>query len=183
MKKIFSLLFVTTFLFASCSDDGDPGPQGPPGEDGVNIVGKTIELPNINFTENNNYSVEINFNNEGVEVLESDAVLVYLKDGEDGVDQGAPVNVYRLLPQTYYVDSGEIQYNYDFTYRSTIIFMDGTADFTSLDPVFTDNVTLRIIVVPSNFLANSNIDIADYQAVSKALNINENTIRDIQIQQ
>ena len=32
MKKLFSILFMTTFLFAAC--EGDQGPQGPPGPPG-----------------------------------------------------------------------------------------------------------------------------------------------------
>ncbi|MGA9326753.1 MAG: hypothetical protein WBV47_11945, partial [Salegentibacter sp.] len=48
MKKIFSLLFLTSFLFTACSGDQGPigpqgpqGPQGPPGEDG--LYGYTFE--------------------------------------------------------------------------------------------------------------------------------------------
>ena len=118
MKRIFSILFMTTFLFTACSSNdgergpqGPPGPQGPAGEDG--LIGTTIEFEGIDFTEANDYMALINFDENGVEVFESDAVLVYLKVGEDGTSEGLPVEVFRQLPQTYYVYDGEVQYNFD----------------------------------------------------------------------
>ena len=48
MKKILALLAFTAVLFTSC--EGDPGPPGPSGEPGVNILGQTFEIENINYS-------------------------------------------------------------------------------------------------------------------------------------
>jgi len=181
MKKLFSILFMTTFLFTACSDDGERGPQGPvgpqgpAGEDG--LIGTTIEFEGIDFTEGNDYSALINFDENGVEVFESDAVLVYLKDGEDGTADGLPVEVFRQLPQTYYVEDGEVQYNFDFTFFDVRIFMNGTADLSALDPVFTEDQVIRIVIVPADFAEDTGVDVSSYNAVMNALDLSESDVK------
>jgi hypothetical protein len=183
MKKIFSILFMTTFLFTACSDDGERGPQGPEGPQGPPgnaIVGTTIEFEGIDFTEENDYSALIEFD-EDIEVFESDAVLVYLKVGEDGTSEGLPVEVFRQLPQTYYVEGGEVQYNFDFTFFDVTIFMDGTADFAALDPSFTEDQVIRIVVVPSDFAETTGVDVASYKAVMNALDLKEIDVKKVKV--
>ena len=181
MKKLFSILFMSTFLFAACSSDGDQGPQGPegpqgpPGEDG--LIGTTIEFEGIDFNEENDYSAFIDFNENDIEVFESDAVLVYLKDGEDGEADGEPVEVFRQLPQIYYVDNEEVQYNFDFTFFDVNIFMDGTADFSALDPAYTDDQVIRIVVVPADFAEDTGVDVSNYNAVMNALDLKEQDVK------
>lgn len=182
MKKLFSILFMTTFLFTACSDDGERGPQGPEGPQGPPgeaIVGTTIEFEGIDFNENNDYSTLINFNDNNIEVFESDAVLVYLKDGEDGTADGLPVEVFRQLPQTYYVEDGEVQYNFDFTFFDVRIFMNGTADFSNLDPAFTQDQVIRIVIVPSDFAETTGVDVSSYKAVMNALDVKESDVKKI----
>jgi len=181
MKKLFSILFIATFLFAGCSGDGErgpqgpEGPQGPPGENG--LIGTTIEFEGIDFNEENDYSALINFDDNDIEVFESDGVLVYLKVGEDGTADGLPVEVFRQLPQTYYVEDGEVQYNFDFTFFDVSIFMDGTADFSNLDPSFTQDQVIRIVIVPSDFAETTGVDVSSYKAVMNALDLKESDVK------
>jgi len=183
MKKIFSILFMSAFLFTACSTDGDRGPQGPQGPEGPpgdgGLVGTALEFEGINLNEDNDYSFYVDFDDQGIEVLESDVVLVYLKDGEAGTagDDNLPVEIFRPLPQTYYVDSGEIQYNYEFTFFETWFFMEGTADFNALDDNFTQNQVIRIVVVPAGFAENTKVNISSYNAVMNALDLKETDIK------
>ncbi|HEY9183840.1 MAG TPA: hypothetical protein VIM94_00785 [Salegentibacter sp.] len=80
MKKLLTALFVSAFLFTACEgDQGPPGPPGPEGEPGVNVVGQTIEYEDVDF----DYFADVNYHStiiglpDDVEVLTSDAILVY----------------------------------------------------------------------------------------------------------
>lgn len=178
MKKLFTLLFCSAFILTSCSDDGPAGPQGPqgpagpPGDDG--LIGTVIDLEG-SFTAANNYELFLDFNDEGVEVFETDVVLVYLKVGEDGTAGGAPVEVFRMLPQTYFLEGGALQYNFDFTFFDVLIFLDGTIDFATLDASYTQNQVLRIVVVPASFAA-SGVDLSNMNAVMKSLDLTPNDV-------
>lgn len=178
MKKLFTLLFCSAFILTSCSDDGPAGPQGPqgpagpPGDDG--LIGTVIDLEG-SFTAANNYELFLDFNDAGVEVFETDAVLVYLKVAEEGTAGGAPVEVFRMLPQTYFLEGGALQYNFDFTFFDVLIFLDGTIDFATLDTSYTQNQVLRIVVVPAAF-ASSGVDLSNMDAVMKKLDLTSNDV-------
>ncbi len=180
MKKIVTLLFVSVFAFTSCSDDGAVGPQGPQGPQGPEgepgPMGQVIDIVG-DFTAANDYTLLLDFNVEGIEVFESDAVLVYLKTGEDGTAGGAPVEVFRILPQTYFIGDEILQYNYDFTFFSVLIFLDGTvADFGTLDASYRNDQVLRIVVVPAEFAETSGVDMSNMKAVMNALDIEQKDI-------
>lgn len=178
MKKIFTLLFVSAFAFTSCSDDGAMGPQGPPGEDGVDAkTGMAIDLNPVDLTAENDYSLFFDFTGEGIEVNETDAILVYLKDGEDGEAGGEPVVVFRLLPQIYYVEDGQVQYNYDFTFFDVNIFMEGTANFDNLDAAYTEDQVFRIVVVPAGFAQTTGVNVSDMKAVMNSLDLDESEVK------
>ena len=178
MKKIFTLLFLSSFLFTSCSNEGPQGPQGPAGPAGPPgdaNYGTVIDVQG-SFTAANEYSLLLDFEEEGIEVFESDAVLVYLKTGEDGTAGGAPVEVFRLLPQTYYIDGEALQYNYDFTFFDLMIFLDGTVDFGTLNADYTNNRLFRVIILPADFAA-SGVNTSNMDAVLKALDVQEKEIK------
>ncbi|MCJ7757390.1 MAG: collagen-like protein [Gillisia sp.] len=182
MKKIFTLLLISVFALTSCGDDGAIGPQGPQGPAGADgLIGTVIDLQG-SFNSANNYSMSLDFNTEGIEVFESDVVLVYLKTAEDGTAGGAPVEVFRMLPQTYFVDGQILQYNFDFTFFDVLIFLDGTADFAALNSSYTDNQVLRIVVVPAEFAQTSEIDLSNMNAVMHALDIQPEDIKIGEIQ-
>lgn len=182
MKKFITLLFVSVFVFTSCSDDGQigpPGPPGPPGEDG--LIGTVVDIEG-DFTENNDFSLLVDFNEAGIEVFETDAVLVYLKTGEDGEAGGSPVEVFRMLPQTYFIGDEILQYNYDFTFFEAVIFLDGTVDFTTLDDSLTQNQVLRVVVVPADFASTSGLDMTNMNEILNALNIDSGNVSKTNIQ-
>lgn len=178
MKKLFILLFSSAFIITSCSSDGPAGPQGPQGPEGPQgengLIATVIDLEG-SFTAANNYELFLEFNDANVEVFETDVVLVYLKVGEDGTAGGAPVEVFRMLPQTYFLDGGALQYNFDHTFFDVLIFLDGTIDFATLDPSYTQNQVLRIAIVPGSF-ATSGVDLSNMNAVMKGLELETNDI-------
>jgi hypothetical protein len=181
MKKIFTLLFMSVFALTSCSSDGPqgppgpPGPQGPPGPGGGDgQIGTVIDLVG-SFDSANDYSLLLDFNEENIEVFESDAVLVYMKTGEDGTADGAPVEVFRMLPQTYYIDGEALQYNFDFTFFDLLIFLDGTVNLDALGSDYTDNRVFRIVIVPAEFAET--MDTSNINSVLKSLDIQESDIK------
>lgn len=184
MKKIFTILFCSAFVFTSCSNDGEigppgpQGPQGPPGEGGE--LAQVIDITG-DFSAENDYTLSLDFNAEDIEVFETDAVLVYVKDGEAGEAGGLPVEIFRPLPQVYYVESGEVQYNYEFTFFQVDIFMEGTANFDELDDEFTQDQVFRVVIVPGEFAENSGVDMSNMNAVLEALDIQNNEISNLQM--
>lgn len=171
MKKLLSLIVLTSLFFASCSD-GDPGPQGPPGEPGEEFIGQTFEVT-VDFTDPN-YSVFVEIPGT-VEILESDVILVYLLET---VDEQTGEDVWSLLPQTFYLDDGgEIQYNYNHTLSDVNIYLNGNVDPVILSEAFTDNQTFRMVVVPSDFAMDSGVDINNFQTLKVHLNIKEADIQ------
>jgi hypothetical protein len=186
MKKIFSILFMSAFLFTACSTDGDRGPQGPQGPEGPTgvggFIGTAIDVTG-DFTAANSYTLELLFDDPDldIEVFESDAVLVYVKvgDGQDHPD-GNPIEIFRALPQTYFQGDKTIQYNFDFTYEDVFIFLDGVnsngtlLDFAALDSEFRLNQKFRVIVLPAAFAENrKQLDLTNMNAVMKELNIRQ----------
>lgn len=141
MKKsgiVFSLLL----FFALVACKGDRGPQGPAG---INILGQVFEVT-VNFNQGNNFSAFIDFPSN-VEVYESDAILVYLL--EDVVNGN--VDVWSPLPQTYFTEFGTMIYSFNHTFFDLNVFLDADFFLGNLPPVFTQNQTFRIAVVPSEF--------------------------------
>lgn len=168
MKKSLTLFVLSIFILTSCSKDGERGPQGPPGPPGEDgLVGIVFDVEG-DFTEENEYGLLVEYEDfTEEEIFESDVVLVYLQTGEDGEAGGEPVYVWRLLPQTYYVDGGSMQYNYDYTFFSTFIFLDADVELSTLDPAFTDDQVFRVAIVPASFATN--YDISNYGEVMTAL--------------
>ncbi|MDT0644300.1 hypothetical protein RM553_15790 [Zunongwangia sp. F363] len=176
MRKIFSLLFMTTFLFVSCSDDGEVGPQGPegpPGEDGVNGLGYTFEQTvDFDYLEDaNQYSVIIDIPDDVATINpDADAVLVYrLEILED--ENGNDLDGWSLIPQNFFLEEGTIQYVYNHTVGDVEIIIDGNYNLSNLDSGFTDGQTFRIVVVPSDTFASSEVDPANMEAVLKAFQL------------
>lgn len=179
MKQIKLLLgIVVAALVVSC--EGPVGPPGPPGfdgldgldgKDGINILGQAIEIEGT-FSFDNNYSIFYEFP-QTVEVFESDLVLVYLLwDQVDDPDGGAPIDVWRLLPQTRILDQGLLQYNYDHTFLDVNIFLESDFDLGTLLPGDTDNQVFRIAIVPAEFGSDPSIDLTNLDSVLNAMKVN-----------
>lgn len=180
MKTITSLLFLFTAIFLT-SCEGPIGPQGPPGPagaDGQALLGTVFETDPINFTSNNDYSYLFQFPSD-FEIYDGDVVLVYILWEQASTNDGGTTDVWRLLPQTVVLDDGILQYNFDHTTSDVKIFLEGTTDFNNLLPAESENQIFRIAVLPASFAKNNNIDVTDFNAVMKSLNLNLNSIEKI----
>jgi len=178
MKKIIlPLLLAVTVLFQSC--DGPEGPQGPAGDA---IVGTTFDLVDVDFVAGENYQFGLTFADAdlGIDVLESDAVLVYI-DWEDVDVNGQTVKSYRLLPQTAFLSNGILTYNFDRTVRDFSVFLDGTVNLATVPARYSRDQNFRVVIIPSDFAnrTSGSLDYSDYNAVAKAYNIDESKIRKI----
>jgi hypothetical protein len=180
MKTITGLLFLFTAIFlTSCEGPvGPEGPQGLPGADGQALLGSVFETDPINFAPANDYSYLFQFPTN-FEIYDGDLVLVYILWEQTSTNDGGTVDVWRLLPQTVVLDDGVLQYNFDHTTADVKIFLEGTTDFNNLLPAETDNQIFRIAVIPAAFAKNNNIDVTDFNAVMKSMNLNLNSIKKI----
>jgi len=164
LARIF-LLFAAVILI-SC--EGEPGPPGQDGLDG--LIGSVFEVEG-DFTPGNDYTLFYEFPNN-FEIYDGDLVLVYiLWEVSNGTD------VWRLLPQTVVLNDGILQYNFDYTLGDVQIFLEGTTDFGNLLPAETDDQVFRIAVLPAEFAKNKSIDVTDFNAVVKSMNVNLNSIQ------
>lgn len=177
-KKLIPLLFIIAVLFQACS--GSDGRDGLPGADGVNIVGQTFEVENVNFTAANSYSYLQTYTSANlIDVRESDAVFIYVL--WEVSSNGNPV--WRLMPQAIDMPRG-VTYNFDYSPTDFSIFIDAptTALKAALASEFTQNQTFRIVVVPSDFTARKggeSVDFNNYEAVKNYFNLDESKIPNI----
>lgn len=168
MKRIVLILVIAilgAFAFQGCG-----GPEGPQGATGYSAEAEVFEVT-ASFSAPNNFERLVTLNPV---ILNSDMVLVYrLFDVVNGAD------VWRSLPQTVYLNQGELDYNFDFTRSDINIFLDSNFDLTTLSPSWAQNQVFRIVIIPG-YLTNKNIktlDFNDYNAVVEAFNITENQIK------
>lgn len=176
MKKIFTLVSIALFALTSCSDDGPQGPPGPPGPPGEGGLGYTLEqtVTFDYFQENNFYTAFIDIPDEvDTPNPQMDAVLVYLLQVVDGED------TWSLIPQNFFLDQGTIQYVYNHTALDVEILIDGNFDLSNLDPDFTVNKTFRVIVLPSDIIASSGVDVFNFEAVMQVLEVQSQEIQSV----
>ena len=151
MKKIIkTFAIVATLVLTACQGD-----QGPPGEDGVNILGSVFETT-IDFTSNNGYSNLITIPG-AIEVFESDVILVYLLEDVVPDGQGGTLDVWSQLPQIFFPGQGTLVYNFDHTFIDVRLFLGADFDLNTLGSDFTNDQTFRIAILPAEF-ADANID-------------------------
>ncbi|MAY22188.1 MAG: dihydrolipoamide dehydrogenase [Flavobacteriaceae bacterium] len=131
-------------MFSSCE-----GPEGPPGEPGINILGQVFEVT-INLNGANGFQQVVNIPTN-IEVFESDAILVYRWEGTfDGADIWTP------LPATYFDNGGTFLYTFNHTFFDVQFFLDGNFDLTTLGSEWKNDQSFRIAVVPAEF-ADANL--------------------------
>jgi len=135
-------------------------------------LGQTFEIENIDFgylPETGTYNAIIDIPAE-IEVLESDAILVYRLEINDGIE------TWSLIPQNFFLEQGTIQYVYNHTATDVELIIDGNFDLSTLSPDFTQDQVFRFVVVPSDFATTSGVDVSNYEAVMSALDIQESEI-------
>ncbi|MBZ9731463.1 collagen-like protein [Salegentibacter sp. JZCK2] len=187
MKKLFSILFMTTFLFTACSSDGERGPQGPPGQDGQDgINGGTATIFEINSDffydgDANLWTTDfLSFEDfTDVEVLETDIVLIYRLDAVGQLDDGSDVDEWSMLPQNFFTDEGTIQYVFNHTFVDTEIFIDGNYDLSSLSNDFTTDQIFRIAIIPADFHENASFDSSNFGSLMNSLDLKEQDIKKV----
>lgn len=170
MKRILSFISVFALLFMACE-----GPQGPPGFDGFDgrdgIDGQDgVGVPPayeiiLDFIPEDNYEWIEPY---GFEVLPTEVTLVYIRweTLEDGTE------VWRQLPQNFIFDDGSIlTYNFDFTQTDVRFFLDGNANFDTLDSSFTLEQVFRVVVVPATNVGRT--DLSDLNNVMTIYGIEE----------
>ncbi len=182
MKKTIQKLIGLTFLVSltmliSCEGpegpEGPVGPRGPEGSQGPageSFLGSVFEIEG-DFTSENDYELYSEFPST-LEVYQSDIVLVYILWDQYTDSNDEVLDVWRLLPQTIFLEGGSLQYNYDFTMSDVLIFLDGTINFETLLPAEKDNQVFRIVVLPADFVQKKSVDISDYNSLKKFLKAN-----------
>lgn len=167
MKKLLNFACLL-FLLTAC--EGEQGPPGPPGFDGVYFVGQSFERT-INFLPANNYEEYIVIPNT-IELLPTDMTLAYILWEQDPVTGN---DVWRLVPQTVYTDNGEeFQYNYDYSFDEVRLFIDAplSFDFSTISTAATLNQTFRIVILPVDFVNSRNLDVTNYNNVMEYVQLN-----------
>jgi|AntDeeMinimDraft_4_1070355.scaffolds.fasta_scaffold04045_4 hypothetical protein len=174
MKKLIVYLLPLVFLFSSCT--GDSGPPGPPGQPGGQVLGQTFEIQNINFqydTGRNLFSTLIEVPSD-IEVFESDAILVYRLEINQGVE------TFSQIPQQFYLaNDREIQYVFNHTNLDIELLITGNFDLGTLSFDFTDNQIFRFVVVPSDFAKDPNNDLSTFQSLTQAVSKNKKQLETI----
>ncbi len=169
MKKVYILGLFVGLILSACRD-GAPGPQGPPGIDGLNAEESFVFEYEFSFTAPD-YAALLELPSSFT-MLDSDVMLVYfLWDVIDGVE------VWRSLPQTLFLADGVLQYNFDHTKFDANVFLDGTVNLDMLGADFTDNWIARVVVVPGQYYnGRSAIDFSDYNQVKALFNLSDSKL-------
>ncbi|MGB5819415.1 MAG: collagen-like protein [Saonia sp.] len=186
MKKITLALgvFLTLFIVSCEGPEGPPGFDGRDGEDGADgIQGQVIEVEGVGFEyifDLNSHSAIIAFEDETTfPVIREDAVLVYRFDGTAEFEDGGVEDLWSLIPQSFFLPEGTIQYTATHTSRDVEILIDGNFDLSSLDPGFTQDQIFRIVILPGEFAATSKVDKSNIGAVMQSLGVDETDVRRI----
>ncbi|WP_143959630.1 hypothetical protein [Litoribacter populi] len=173
MKKLLlSLSLLGLILIQACQ-----GPMGPPGLDGIDGVTVEADVFEVvgDFDPEANFTIQGVFSELGLTFLESDKLLIYhLWETDEGRD------VWRMLPQTIYLEQGQFAYQYDFTNSDFRIFMQGNLDLNTLEPDWRNEQYFRLVVVPTRAV-NFRVDFNDYDAVVKHYNLDVENIPSIRL--
>lgn len=168
MKKITLVLaFIGMITLQSCTVNDNSG-------DAIDndTISEVFEYSNVNFFPNS-YSAVLTYPHA---IFNSDMVLVYRLSGSfQGED------VWKQLPETYYFADGtlDLKYDFDFTRFDTQVYMEGF-DLAGVSSSYRLNQVFRVVIVPAYFGKMGRVNLSDYNAVVKALNIDESKIIKVQ---
>jgi len=185
MKKVLLVMLMVGVLFSPACE-GPEGPQGPPGfdgrdgvdgedgEDGLDVIDLVFEAE-VDFTEESGYAAVFDF---GDGVFADDGFLVFRRFGVIPNEEGGGQPIWRLLPQTIFLENGVLVYNYEFTNQIVAVFIDGAVDPTTLPAEFTQNQYFRIVYMPGLFAQGeeAKMDYSDFGAVMKMIGKREQDI-------
>ncbi|HEY9183841.1 MAG TPA: hypothetical protein VIM94_00790 [Salegentibacter sp.] len=86
-----------------------------------------------------------------------------------------------MIPQNFFLDQGTIQYVYNHTDVDVELIIDGNFDLSNLDAGFTQDQVFRFVIVPSDFAESTGLDVANFNAVMNALDLQEKDVQNIQM--
>jgi len=149
MKNLFLFLAVTTTIFLTSCE----GPQGPPGEDGINILGQVFEVTtNFSFNPETGLQESLVQIPNDIVVYESDAILVYRLEKVVNDGNGGTADAWAPLPQNFFFTNGDIiQYVFNHTFFDVELLIDGNFDLATLGTDFTSDQVFRIAIVPAEY--------------------------------
>lgn len=167
MKKIITLLVVVgMFSLQSCTDN-----DSTPIVD-YDTISEVFELKNVNFEYDSTEGYTI-YQTLTPSIYASDVILIYRLSGT--INSTTPI--WQLIPRTLFLDQGnELDYDFDFSKEDFTIYAGGNYDL-ALTPIYLNNQTFRIVIVPGAFSAN--LKTSNYEDVMARLNINESQIQKI----
>lgn len=161
-KTIVSGMFaLTVLLFGACSKpkDGAPGAQGPQGN--ANVQSSTFTVTSWGYTAPY-YYVELPVSSITQDIINTGAVLVYLKDGTTNVQ----------LPYTFYPTA-----TYSRTISTIIEFGKVTIyveDSDQTQPSDPGAGQFKVLVMASkSMIQNPDIDFKNFESVKKAFNLKD----------
>ncbi|MDP1747567.1 MAG: hypothetical protein Q8L90_18475 [Bacteroidota bacterium] len=164
MKKtlISGMFALTVLLFGACSKpkDGAPGAQGPQGN--ANVQSSTFTVTSWGYTAPY-YYVDLPVSSITQDIINTGAVLVYLKDGSANVQ----------LPYTWYPNA-----NYSETLTPLITLGNVRILVEDSDQTQPDNPgagdQFKVVVMASkSMLRNPHIDFKNFASVEKAFNLKD----------
>lgn len=169
MKKITLILaFIGMIALQSCSNDSSNSSTID-----NDTISEVFEYSNVNFTMENGYSQLLTYPHS---IYTSDMVLVYRLSG---YYQGE--KIWKPLPETYFFDDGtlDLRYDFDFTRFDTELHMEGF-DLPAVSAGYSLGQVFRVVIVPAYFGKQNKVAVTDYNAVMKALNLNETNVIKVQ---
>lgn len=175
MKKFFvPFILLGAIIIQACEGPiGPEGPMGLDGQDGISVEADIFEIQGT-FSEDFDWAIGGDYSNPdfGGLFYSADKLLIYhlWEQGE--------ADVWRMLPQTIFMEQGIFQYNYAFTNFDFQIFLEGNFELNTLDGIWTDEQVFRLVIIPTfptNF--DARFDYSNYDEVVKHFKLDEENIK------
>jgi hypothetical protein len=147
---------------------GPRGPQGPAGPQTVALMYERVFDLNIE----NKWEMIYTFPANDKIYLE-DVALVYLLWDQIETEKG-PLDVWRMMPVSYFNSKGILQMNFDFSAEDVRIFLEASYPLNA-QTVFKD-VVARIVIIPADDSPNGRkaaINYENYEEVKTAFGLPE----------
>lgn len=152
---------------------GVPGPTGPQGPAGPQTVALMYERT-FSLNAANEWEMIYTFPAND-EIYLEDVALVYLLWDQVETDNG-PLDIWRMMPVTYFTSKGILNMNFDFSAEDVRIFLEASYPLDA-QTVFTD-VVARIVIVPADDSPNgrkTSINYENFEEVKTAFGLQANS--------
>jgi len=167
MKRLLSIFLIALMgIFAiSCTSDDNGNYVD------SDTLSEVYDLRNVNFDlDGSQYYIKRNFTQP---LYDSDVVLIYR---QATTSNGNPV--WELIPRTYYVNEGEVDYTFDFTKNDVQLYVEAT--FNLANSSYIRNQTFRVVVIPANYGKSANaVNFENYNDVITHYNINDKNVKNL----